>query len=80
MDTELSMTIRYLTDEAGERVGALLDIEEYERLRQIDEDMEDLEALQAARRAKSAIELGEEEVISWEEAMRAIREGKVASI
>ncbi len=27
------MDIRYLTDENGERVGVLLEIEEYERLR-----------------------------------------------
>lgn len=71
------MTVRYLTDEAGERVGVLLDIEEYERLRQIEEDMEDLEALQAARETKAAIERGEEEVISWDEAWREIREGRV---
>jgi len=71
------MEARFLTDENGKRIGVLLDIAEYERLREIEDEMEDLEALQAARETKGAIERGEEEVIPWEQAVREIREGKV---
>lgn len=71
------MTVRYLTDEAGERVGVVLDIDEYERLREIEEDMQDLEALQAARSTKAAIDRGDDEVIPWDQAMQEIKEGKV---
>ena len=71
------MEARYLTDESGKRIGVVLDIEEYERLREIEDALEDAEALQAARANKAAIERGEEEVIPWDQAMREIREGKV---
>jgi hypothetical protein len=43
------MRARYLTDEKGKRIGVVLDIEEYERLREIEDEMEDLEALQGTR-------------------------------
>jgi hypothetical protein len=68
---------RYLTDENGKRIGVVLDIKEYERLLELEDEMEDLKALQAARKTKAAIERGEEEVVPWERAMREIREGKV---
>lgn len=71
------METRYLTDENGKRVGVVLDIREYERLLELEDEMEDLEALQAARKTKAAIERGEEEIIPWEQAVREIREGKV---
>ncbi len=71
------MEARYLTDENGKRIGVVLDIKEYERLLELEDEMEDLEALQAARKTKAAIERGEEEVVPWERAMREIREGKV---
>ena len=71
------MEARYLTDENGKRIGVVLDIKEYERLLELEDEMEDLEALQAARKTKAAIERGEEEVVPWERAMRKIREGKV---
>ncbi len=71
------MEARYLTDENGKRIGVILSIEEYERLREIEDEMEDLEALRSAKETKAAIERGEEEVIPWEQAMREIREGKV---
>jgi hypothetical protein len=74
---EPGMEACYLTDENGKRIGVVLDIEEYERLREIEDEMEDLEALQAARGTKAAIERDEEEVIPWKQAMREIREGKV---
>ncbi len=70
------MRARYLTDEKGKRIGVVLDIEEYERLREIEDEMEDLEALQASRNTKAVIERSEE-VIPWEQAMQEIREGKV---
>ena len=71
------MEARYLIDENGKRIGVVLDIKEYERLLELEDEMEDLEALQAARKTKAAIERGEEEVVPWERAMREIREGKV---
>ena len=72
------MEARYLTDETGKRIGVVLDIKEYERLREIEDALEDAEALQAARENKAAIERGEEEVIPWDQAVREIREGKVS--
>ena len=66
----------YLTDESGKRIGVLLDIAEYERLREIEDEMEDLEALQGTRKTKAAIERSEEEVIPWKQDMQEIREGK----
>jgi hypothetical protein len=74
---EPGMEARYLTDENGKRIGVVLDIGEYERLREIEDAMEDLEALQAARGTKAAIERDEEEIIPRNQAMREIREGKV---
>ena len=71
------MEARCLTDENGKRIGVVLDIKEYERLLELEDEMEDLEALQAARKTKAAVERGEEEVIPWEQAVREIREGKV---
>lgn len=71
------MEARYLTDENGKRIGVILSIEEYERLREIEDEMEDLEALRSAKETKAAIERGEEEVIPWEQAMREIRQGNV---
>jgi len=70
------MEASYLTNDEGERIGVVLSIGEYERLRKIEDEMEDLEALRAARETKAAIERGEEEVIPWDQAMREIREGK----
>ena len=72
------MEASYLTNDEGERIGVVLSIEEYERLRKIEDEMEDLEALRAARETKAAIERGEEEVIPWDQAMQEIREGKVS--
>jgi hypothetical protein len=36
------MEARYLTDDKGKRVGVILDIKEYERLREIEDEMEDI--------------------------------------
>ncbi len=69
----------YIVNDKGEKTRVILDIAEYERLREIEDEMEDLEALMAARETKSAIESGGEEIISWDRAMKEIREGKVAA-
>lgn len=66
-----------MTDESGERIGVVLDIEEYERLREVEDASEDAEASQAVQANKAAIGRGEEEVIPWDQAVREIRKGKV---
>jgi PHD/YefM family antitoxin component YafN of YafNO toxin-antitoxin module len=68
------METRYVTDEKGERVGVILDVQEYERLM---EALEDLADLRAADEALREIESGEDEVIPLERAVREIREGRV---
>lgn len=68
------MEARYLTNEKGERIGVLLDIEEYERLI---EKLEELADIQAYDEAKAEIEREGDEAIPLEQAMREIREGKV---
>jgi hypothetical protein len=74
MREEPGMEARYLTDENGKRIGVVLDIEEYERLREIETDMEDIRRYDEAM---AAIESGKDEVIPWEQAVREIREGRV---
>lgn len=69
------METRYVTDEKGERVGVILDVQEYERLM---EALEDLADLRAADEALREIESGEDEVIPLEQAVREIREGRVS--
>ena len=68
------MSVRYVVDENGKRVGVLLDIKEYERMV---EEIEELEDILAYREAKAALESGEDEAIPLEQAMQEIREGKV---
>ena len=63
------MSVRYVVDENGMRVGVLLDIKEYERMV---EELEELEDIRAYDEAKAAIESGEDEVIPWEQAKREI--------
>ena len=58
------MEARYLTDDKGNRVGVLLDIKEYERLREIEDEMEDIQRYDAAVAAR---ERGEDETIPWEQ-------------
>ena len=58
------MEARYLIDEKGERIGVLLDIKEYERLLEIEDEMEDI------RRYDEAIarrERGEDDTVDWEQ-------------
>jgi hypothetical protein len=63
------MEARYLTDDKGKRVGVLLDIKEYERLREIEDEMEDIRRYNAAVAARAR---GEDGTIPWEEAKREI--------
>ena len=63
------MEARYLTDDKGKRVGVLLDIKEYERLREIEDEMEDIRRYDAAIAARPR---GEDDTIPWEEAKREI--------
>lgn len=62
-------SLRYVTDENGERVGVILGIEEYEAL--LDE-LEELEDIRDAKEVKDAIARGEEEVTTLEEALPRI--------
>ena len=63
------MSNRYVIDEKGRRVGVLLDVEEYERMV---EELEELEDIRDVREVREAIERGEENVVSWEQAKREI--------
>jgi hypothetical protein len=63
------MEARYLTDDKGNRLGVLLDIKEYERLLEIEDEMEDIRRYDAAVATR---ERGEDDAIPWEEAKREI--------
>ena len=58
------MEARYLTNESGERVGVVLDVGEYERLREAAEELEDIAA---ADQARAELESGEAELVKNEE-------------
>ena len=57
----------YLTDETGNHVAVLLDIEEYEKLL---EALEELDDIRAYKEAKAA----EDETIPFEQAVRAMEQ------
>ncbi len=61
---EPGMEARYLTDENGKRIGVVLDIEEYERLREIEDEMEDIRRFDKAMAER---ERGESDAIPWEQ-------------
>lgn len=63
------MDAKYMVDENGKRVGVFLDIEEYERLREIEDELEDIRRFDAAM---DRIERGEADFLPWEEARREI--------
>ncbi len=63
------MQMRYLTDENGKRIGVVLDIEEYERLREIEDGMEDIRRYDDAMATRQR---GESGAIPWEQAKREI--------
>lgn len=50
---------QFVTDVKGQRVGVLLDLKTYERLREAEEDLADIRAYDAARpRVRAEIEAG----------------------
>ncbi len=63
------MEMRYLPDENGKPIGVVLDIEEYERLREIEDEMEDIRRYDEAMAARQR---GESDAIPWEQAKREI--------
>ena len=67
------MEARYLTDDKGNLLGILLDIKEYERLREIEDEMEDIRRY---NEPVSARERGESDAVPWEEAKREIEAGR----
>ena len=71
------MSVQYVVDEHGKRVGVVLPVEEYTRLLEAEEKLEDVLARQTYDRAVEELERGEGEVIPLEQALREIREGKV---
>lgn len=58
------METRYLTDAEGKRVGIVLDIKEYERLREIEDEMEDVRRYDEAMARR---ERGEDDTVPWEQ-------------
>ncbi len=64
----------YVVNEKGEHVRVILDLKEYERLLEIEDELEDVRRYDEAI---SAVERGEDEVIPWEQAVKEIREGRV---
>ncbi len=59
--------MEYVTNERGERTRVLLEIAEYERMR---EALEELEDIRESEDVLSRLESGEEERIPWEESKR----------
>jgi len=60
---------RYVVDEKGQRVGVILDIDDYEKLLA---DLEELDAIRAYDSAKSS----GDEAISLEQAIKEIEQGR----
>ena len=65
----MAMKERFITDEQGERVGVILDIEIYERL------LEALEELDAIRAHDEAI-ASDDEAIPFEQAVKEIEQNR----
>jgi flagellar motility protein MotE (MotC chaperone) len=65
------VSVQYVVDEQGKRVGVMLPIEEYERML---EELEESEDIRAADEARREIENGEDELVPWEEAKKRIGE------
>ncbi len=59
------MEMRYLTDDAGRGIGVVLDMEEYERLREIEDETQDIRRYDEAMAARKR---GESDAIPWEQA------------
>lgn len=69
------MSVRYVTDESGNRVAVLLDIKEYERMV---EELEDIADARAADEVRAAVARGEDEFIPYEQAREEIARGRAA--
>ena len=65
------MEARYLTDASGNRIGVILDVEEYERLREIEDALEDVRRYDAAVARRDR---GEDDAVPWEQAKREIEQ------
>ena len=63
------MSVQYVVDEQGKRVGVVLPIKEYESLL---EELEELEDIRLYDEAKAALESGEDELTPWEKAKKQI--------
>ena len=70
------MSVQYVTDDNGKRVGVVLPIEEYAHLL---EELEELKDIRAADEARQEIENGEDELVPWEEAKKRIGEERAHS-
>jgi len=60
---------RYVTNDRGEKVGVILDMEDYEKML---EDMEELESIRAYDAAKAS----EDEVLPFEQAVDEIEKSR----
>ena len=69
------MSVRYVTDESGNRVAVLLDIKEYERMV---EELEDIADARAVDEVRAAVARGEDEFIPYEQAREEIARGRAA--
>ena len=63
------MSVQYVVDENGKRVGVMLPIEEYERMV---EEIEELEDIRLYDEAKAELKRGEDGLVPWEEAKKRI--------
>ena len=68
--------MRYITDEDGKRLEVIMPVEEYERLV---EALEDLNDVRIYDEAQAEIDHEGSDIVPLDQAMREIREGKVAS-
>ena len=65
------MEARYPTDENGKRLFVILAIDEYERLRELEDEMEDVRRFDEAMARR---ERGEDDAILWEQAKQEIEQ------
>ena len=65
------MEARYLTDASGKRIGTVLDIEEYEHLREIEDEMDDVRRYDEAMARR---ERGGDDALPWGQAKREIEQ------
>ena len=69
------MSVRYVTNEDGNRIAVLLDIEEYERMV---EELEDAADARAADEVRAAVARGDGEFIPYEQAREEIARSRAA--